>query len=300
MKKMTKVLALVLALAMCLALCACGKGESKDTAGDKKTFIMGVDPEYPPFSYLGDDGKFTGFDVEICQAVIEAIRATPEKKIILNLPTTVDALPYYVAPKNIALFERQKVFTREEVESRYEIKMETYIKVIDIEALSTIDISRHLILPAAIAYAKDVAATINMKKSVAPELEAEAEKALLSNLTAQTNALYKATDRLEAVLKAGDEGADMLERARYTRDKVITAMDEDDVVTFQDLEAAKATHQAGDTVTLTVFRNGEKLELSLTLDEQPRETVTDTSSQQQQQPQQNNQYYGWPFGGFFS
>ena len=55
---------------------------------------------------------------------------------------------------------------------------------------------------------------------------AEAEKALLSNLTAQTNALYKATDRLEAVLKAGDEGADMLERARYTRDQVITAMDE--------------------------------------------------------------------------
>ena len=149
-----------------------------------------------------------------------------KRRGLLNLPTTVDALPYYVAPKNIALFERQKVFTREEVESRYEIKMETYIKVIDIEALSTIDISRHLILPAAIAYAKDVAATIDMKKSVAPELEAEAEKALLSNLTAQTNALYKATDRLEAVLKAGDEGADMLERARYTRDKVITAMDE--------------------------------------------------------------------------
>ena len=149
-----------------------------------------------------------------------------KRRGLLNLPTTVDALPYYVAPKNIALFERQKVFTREEVESRYEIKMETYIKVIDIEALSTIDISRHLILPAAIAYAKDVAATINMKKSVAPELEAEAEKALLSNLTAQTNALYKATDRLEAVLKAGDEGADMLERARYTRDQVITAMDE--------------------------------------------------------------------------
>ena len=63
-----------------------------------------------------------------------------KRRGLLNLPTTVDALPYYVAPKNIALFERQKVFTREEVESRYEIKMETYIKVIDIEALSTIDI----------------------------------------------------------------------------------------------------------------------------------------------------------------
>ena len=145
---------------------------------------------------------------------------------LLNLPTTVDALPYYVAPKNIELFERQKVFTREEVESRYEIKMETYIKVIDIEAMSMIDISRHLILPAAIAYAKDVASSINVKKSVAPELEAEAEKALLSNLNAQTNALYKATEKLEAVLKGCDAGADMLARARYTRDQVIAAMNE--------------------------------------------------------------------------
>ncbi|MCI6039454.1 MAG: glutamine synthetase type III, partial [Clostridiales bacterium] len=149
-----------------------------------------------------------------------------KRRGLLNLPTTVDALPYYVDPKNIALFERQKVFTRQEVESRYEIKMETYIKVIDIEAMSMIDISRHLILPAAIAYAKDVASTINVKKSVAPELEAEAEKALLSSLTVQTNALYKATDRLEAVLRDCDTGADMLERARYTRDQVITAMND--------------------------------------------------------------------------
>ena len=145
---------------------------------------------------------------------------------LLNLPTTVDALPYYVAPKNIELFERQKVFTREEVESRYEIKMETYIKVIDIEAMSTIDISRHLILPAAIAYAKDVASAINVKKSVAPELEPEAEKALLSSLNAQTNTLYQATEKLESVLKGCDAGADMLARARYTRDQVIAAMNE--------------------------------------------------------------------------
>ena len=145
---------------------------------------------------------------------------------LLNLPTTVDALPYYVDPKNVALFERQKVFTREEVQSRYEIKMETYIKVIDIEAMSMIDISRHLILPAAIAYAKDVASAINVKKSVAPELEPEAEKALLSSLNAQTNTLYQATEKLESVLKGCDAGADMLARARYTRDQVIAAMNE--------------------------------------------------------------------------
>ena len=72
MKNFKKALCLVLALAMTVAmLAACGSKDDANTDGDsaKKTFIMGVDPEYPPFSYLGDDGKFTGFDVEICQAV---------------------------------------------------------------------------------------------------------------------------------------------------------------------------------------------------------------------------------------
>ena len=74
MKKMTKVISLALALVMCLALCACGQKDSGDTAADgKRTFIMGVDPEYPPFSYLGDDGKYTGFDVEIAQAACDLL-----------------------------------------------------------------------------------------------------------------------------------------------------------------------------------------------------------------------------------
>ena len=74
MKKMTKVISLALALVMCLALCACGQKDNGDTAADgKKTFVMGVDPEYPPFSYLGDDGKYTGFDVEIAQAACDLL-----------------------------------------------------------------------------------------------------------------------------------------------------------------------------------------------------------------------------------
>ena len=64
---MKKILCLVLALVMILALCACGK------TAEKKKFIMGIDPEYPPFSYLGDDGKYTGFDVEICQAACDKL-----------------------------------------------------------------------------------------------------------------------------------------------------------------------------------------------------------------------------------
>ena len=64
---MKKILCLVLALVMILALCACG---SKAPA-EKQKFIMGIDPEYPPFSSLGDDGKYTGFDVEVCQAACD-------------------------------------------------------------------------------------------------------------------------------------------------------------------------------------------------------------------------------------
>lgn len=66
---MKKFLALVLAAAMCLSLVACGAKESSDS----KKFIMGIDPEYPPFSYLDDNGEYTGFDVEICKAVCEKL-----------------------------------------------------------------------------------------------------------------------------------------------------------------------------------------------------------------------------------
>ena len=64
---MKKIIALILAVVMVLAFAACGK------QNDKKTFIMGIDPEYPPFSYIGDDGEYTGFDVEICKAACESL-----------------------------------------------------------------------------------------------------------------------------------------------------------------------------------------------------------------------------------
>ena len=69
---MKKILCMLIALAMVLALCACGQS-AVPAAEEKKTFIMGIDPEYPPFSYLGDDGNYSGFDVEICQAVCDSL-----------------------------------------------------------------------------------------------------------------------------------------------------------------------------------------------------------------------------------
>ena len=79
MKKMTKVISLALALVMCLALCACGQKDSGDTAADgKKTFIMGVDPEYPPFSYLDADGQPTGIDVALAREAFSRMGYRPE------------------------------------------------------------------------------------------------------------------------------------------------------------------------------------------------------------------------------
>lgn len=69
---MKKILAMILAMVMALSLAACGKTEQKDEKKDDaaaaKTFIMGIDAEYPPFSYIDENGEYTGFDVEVCKA----------------------------------------------------------------------------------------------------------------------------------------------------------------------------------------------------------------------------------------
>lgn len=67
---MKKIFAIVLVLTLMFTLCACG---GKEDASDTKTFIMGIDPEYPPFSYIDDEGNYNGFDVEICRAACEKL-----------------------------------------------------------------------------------------------------------------------------------------------------------------------------------------------------------------------------------
>ena len=73
---MKKILAMILAMVMALSLAACGKTEQKDEKKDDaaaKTFIMGIDAEYPPFSYIDENGEYTGFDVEVCKAACDML-----------------------------------------------------------------------------------------------------------------------------------------------------------------------------------------------------------------------------------
>ena len=124
------------------------------------------------------------------------------------------------------MFERQKVYSRLEVESRYEVKLENYVKIIDIEALSAIDIARRMILPAAFAYITEVSGAMGCKKTVMPSLSCAAEEDLLTKLNHHTSALYEGIGVLESVLQSMDKSAPMLKQAQYTRDVVIAGMNE--------------------------------------------------------------------------
>ena len=148
------------------------------------------------------------------------------KRGLLNQKTTVDALPAYIADKNVELFIKYNVFSKSEVHSRYEIKLENYVKVINIEAQTSSDMARRMILPAAIAYSKDVAREAELKKSVAPSIPLDMEIALLTKLSAEATALNAAIEALDKAIACQNTGADMLVEATYTRDAILAAMTE--------------------------------------------------------------------------
>ncbi len=148
-----------------------------------------------------------------------------ERRGLLNLTSTVAALPYFVKEKNIKLFTDHKVFSETEMHSRYDILLEGYVKVISIEAFTMLDMARKDILPAVLAYSKTVADTAVAKKALIPSLPLACEEALLSKLSALTDSL---SAKIEALADAmADNGAgDLLAHATYSRDKLVPAMTE--------------------------------------------------------------------------
>ncbi|MBQ7045905.1 MAG: glutamine synthetase III, partial [Clostridia bacterium] len=106
-----------------------------------------------------------------------------KKRGLLNLKTTVDALPFMISEKNIELFANHKVYNRSEVFSRYEMLVEIYSKVINIEALATIDMVNKDYLPAISAYSKALSDTIISKKQVSENINCEAEAFVLAELS---------------------------------------------------------------------------------------------------------------------
>ena len=144
-----------------------------------------------------------------------------ERRGLLNLRSTPEALVHYTDEKNVALFARHGIYSLTEIKSRQEINIEEYTKVIRIEALTSIDMLSKRIIPACIAYSKELAETVAVKKSIGIDAPAEAKKA--AELTALTAELIDRQEALSAALAAAP--ADVVARAMYDRETVIPAME---------------------------------------------------------------------------
>ncbi len=144
-----------------------------------------------------------------------------EKRGLLNLKSTVEALPCLVADKNVALFQKHCVLTEKEIHARYEIALENYIKVISIEAITTLDLARKKILPAVSAYAGKLVETALAKNSIG--VNSDVEKALAGKISDLCAKLYAAIEALDAALAYEGNGG-TLKHATYCHSTIIPAM----------------------------------------------------------------------------
>ncbi|MFA5450174.1 MAG: glutamine synthetase III [Clostridia bacterium] len=150
--------------------------------------------------------------------------AEAKKRGLLNLQSTVDALPYYVAQKNIDMYARQGVFTETELRSRYEIMLESYCKTIHIEALTMIKMAKKEIFPSVLSYQKELAQTAAAKRQLGARISTEAEEILLMKMSNLTTQFYKNLEALEASLEGAKDACEHLQCARYYRNNVFAKM----------------------------------------------------------------------------
>jgi glutamine synthetase len=150
-----------------------------------------------------------------------------EKRGLLNLRSTPDAIPVYLLDKNVEVLSKHGVYSRTELESRVEILLDEYNKTINIEALTMIDMAKKDILPAVMSYVKDLSDTASTAKALGADLTVEKELVTkLSSLAAQT---YKALTALEEAEDKANEmkkTATTEEIARFYHDVILERMAE--------------------------------------------------------------------------
>ena len=145
-----------------------------------------------------------------------------EKRGLLNLPTTPDCVPHYLAMKNVELFARHRVYTEIELAARYKMKLDNYCKVLHIEALTMLDMARQDILPAVSAFAKELCDTATAKNALGVEAVYETETA--ARVSKLTTAVLTEVRTLEKASDDAEELVDVLTRACAYKDNVLSAM----------------------------------------------------------------------------
>jgi glutamine synthetase len=144
-----------------------------------------------------------------------------EKRGLPNLRNTVDSLPVILRKDSVELFTKYRVYSERELQSRFAILCENYVKTVNIEARLTSLMAKTMILPAALRYQGEVAAAVNAVKSAGADNSAQVE--LLKSLTATIGEFQKATGSLDQGLAHHTEG-DVLAHARYFRDTILPSM----------------------------------------------------------------------------
>ncbi len=147
-----------------------------------------------------------------------------ERRGLLCLPTTVDALKHYTAQKNLELFERHEVFTSAEVTSRHEILLDSYNKTVDVEARTLAHIVKRQIIPSVIKFENTVATTLNQKQMLGLGLKNSAEASLIVNISKTLDELYTAVSKLEYDLSVGQTKKTSEERAEYDKEVILADM----------------------------------------------------------------------------
>ena len=144
---------------------------------------------------------------------------------LLNLESTVDALPLYIEDKTVEVFTKYGILTRAELESRYEIMLENYCKVINIEALTMLDMVKKDVMPAVSAYTAKLADNIAKKRAAKVNCSWRLEEGLLKKLSYHADRVYDGVERLEEAVSSVKVAGE-LKIARYYRDIVLSAMED--------------------------------------------------------------------------
>ena len=151
--------------------------------------------------------------------------AEAAKRGLPNKKNTPAALPALIDPKNIALMEEFGVLTKVEMESRYEVELEHYSKIINIEALTMLEMARKQLLPAVNAYMSEVANTAASKLAVSENISVRSETKTLTKLSADADAMSDAVDTLQDAVDASKALPTEAEKAVAFHDNVLPAMD---------------------------------------------------------------------------
>ena len=150
-----------------------------------------------------------------------------EKRGLLNLKSLPDAVEHYIDQKNLDLFTKNKIYSVDEIHARYEIELENYAKIINIEALTMIDMAKKDMIPAVTSYVRELTDTALAKKALSDAIPTSVEEDLITSLSNKLVCFSKKTAELEnAVIGASEYEGDVLAYAKYYRESVFSVMTE--------------------------------------------------------------------------